>query len=335
MLRVSVVVPFFDAANTLAQCLAALRAQSLARDVYEVIAVDDGSTDGGGEVAAAAGVRVVRQANRGAPAARNAGIAAAAGEWVAFTDADCIPSRGWLHALLAAVEGAGASATTSTAAADPPVLGAAGPLYGHDSRTPAARFVDLARGLDTERHLAHPRFPFAPSGNVMYRRAALAAVGGFDERYASYDACDLHTRLRRIGGAFVFERAAVVLHRHRATWRAYWRQQIGYGRGLAQFYLRWLDDIPWSAACEARAWAEIVPRLATASLPAAADAALIRRGTLVKDLAQRIGFVRTYYRAAERARWRDGDQPRPWTGDSSQSKIRHDAGAGTESRVAR
>ena len=45
----------------------------------------------------------------------------------------------------------------------------------------------------------HPTFPFAPSGNAMYRREALAAVNGFDERYSSYESCDLHTRLRRSG----------------------------------------------------------------------------------------------------------------------------------------
>src|SRR4026208_2008586 len=100
-MEISVVVPFFQSEPTLGNCLAALLSQTFTRDKYEIIAVDDGSTDNGAEKARRAGVRLVRQPNRGAPAARNAGIAVATGKWVAFTDADCVASRGWLRALSA------------------------------------------------------------------------------------------------------------------------------------------------------------------------------------------------------------------------------------------
>ena len=295
-MEVSVVVPFFESEATLGSCLAALSSQTLAKERYEVIAVDDGSTDRGAAIAKRAGVRLVHQPNRGAPAARNAGIAAAVGKWVAFTDADCIASRGWLRALLAAVEN------------DHEIFGAAGPIMAHPSSAPAARFVAMSGGLDTAWHLQHPRFPFAPSGNVMYRRDALDAVGGFDERYASYDACDLHRRLMlQVGGRFVFAESAVVLHQHRATWSDYWTQQVNYGRGLAQFYVRWRDEIPWSPWREAVAWAALAPAAVSACRPdgaSGADASLARRGMFVKRLAQRIGFATTYFRPAERARWR-------------------------------
>jgi O-antigen biosynthesis protein len=296
-MEVSVVIPFFQSEATLAECLAALSSQTFAKDRYEVIAVDDGSTDSGATIAKRAGVRLVQQPNRGAPAARNAGIAAAKGKWVAFTDADCIASRGWLRALLAAVENAGEE-----------IFGAAGPILAHPSNASAARFVEISGGLDTAQHLRHPRFPFAPSGNVMYRRDALDAVGGFDERYASYDACDLHRRLMlQVGGEFAFAESAVVLHHHRATWRDYWTQQVNYGRGLAQFYVRWGDEIRWSPWREAAAWAALAPAAVSACRPGGADgadASLARRGTFVKRLAQRIGFATTYFRPTERARWR-------------------------------
>lgn len=296
-MEVSVVVPFFESESTLASCLAALSSQTLAKARYEVIAVDDGSTDSGGAIARRAGVRVVQQPNRGAPAARNAGIAAAEGKWVAFTDADCIASRGWLRALLAVVENGGEE-----------IFGAAGPIVAHPSNASAARFVAISGGLDTAWHLQHPRFPFAPSGNVMYRRDALDAVGGFDERYASYDACDLHRRLiLEVGGKFAFAESAVVLHQHRDTWSDYWTQQLNYGRGLAQFYVRWRDEIPWSPWREAAAWAALAPAAVSACRPSGtdgADASLARRGMFVKRLAQRIGFASTYFRPTERARWR-------------------------------
>jgi len=90
---VSVIVPAYNAARTLGACLEALGQQTMPREQYEIILVDDGSTDDTAQIAGRyAGVKVLKLArNRGAAAARNAGIAAAQGELLLFTDADCIP----------------------------------------------------------------------------------------------------------------------------------------------------------------------------------------------------------------------------------------------------
>jgi len=297
MLRLSVVIPVYNGALTVADCLRGVLSQTLPAEEYAVIVVDDGSTDSTASVVKDFRVQLVTQPHRGAAAARNRGLSEARGEWVAFTDADCIPSRGWLRALLQAVDEQDAI---------PPVLGAAGRVIGYQSTASAARFVDLAGGLDAERHLAHPTFPFAPSGNVMYRREAMRTAGGFDARYAAYEACELHTRLLRLhGGAFhfPFAPAAVVLHRHRASWPEYWRQQVGYGRGYAQFLLHHRDQLPWSPWRELRAWGHVALQGFAACWPARGDRSLIRRGTFIKGVAQRTGFVTTYWTRRERARW--------------------------------
>jgi glycosyltransferase involved in cell wall biosynthesis len=299
-LAVSVVVPVFNGATLIGECVDALMAQSLPRSELELIVVDDGSKDGTAEEAERHGARVIRQENRGAPAARNAGIAAARGTWVAMTDCDCIPSRGWLAALLEAVR----------RHPDPGrVIGAAGRIVGHQSASPAARFVDLTGGLDAERHLAHPRWPFAPTCNTMFRRAALEAVGGFDPRFAAYDACDLHARLQAGPDRFLFAPRAVVLHRHRASWRAYWRQQAGYGQGMADFMLRYRREAPWTAGREAAAWAAAVGLSLAALRPGSDDAAIMRRGLAVKALAQRVGFAGAFWRPSRRRRWSRASHP--------------------------
>ena len=184
-------------------------------------------------------------------------------------------------------------------------MGAAGPVYGLRSSTPAARFVDLTGGLDSRRHLSHPRYPFALTGNVMYRRELLKAVEGFDTRYATYDACDLHTRLSRRfpGYSFQFLPRAVVFHRHRSTWAGYFRQQIGYGRGYAQFMLDYDGELTWSVARELREWASVLARAPGALLPGRGEQGVLARGAFLRGLGQRIGFATTFWCRAERARW--------------------------------
>lgn len=293
-MRVSVVIPAYNAEATLAECLRALAHQSLPASAYEVILVDDGSQDATAEIARRYGVQLITQPNRGAPAARNRGIDAAKASWVAFTDADCIPSRGWLKALLASVE---------WDAAETP-LGAAGRTLGHGSVGPAARFVDLSGGLDAEHYLSHPRFPFAPSCNLIYRRDLLVRAGGLDERFHTYDACDLHTRLRRLAnGPMLLAPRAVVLHRHRADWRGYFRQQRGYGYGYGQFAWRHRDVIHWPIGRELGEWGRVARLGIQAALPGDNDQTLLRRGVFAKALAQRLGFVAAYYDPRERRRW--------------------------------
>lgn len=294
-LAVSVVVCVYNGADTLSDCLRGLEAQSLRRDSFEVIVVDDGSTDNSAELAQSFGVRVERCPHRGLPAARNTGWKLAQGKWIAFTDDDCGPTRNWLSLLLRTVEQDKLNAR---------VLGAAGRILGFPSGAAVARYIEARGGFNTEQHLAHPQFPYAPMGNVMYRREALALVNGLDERYSSYESCNLHTRLRlSYGGEFYYEPRALVLHRHYNTWRAYFRQQRSYGRGMAQFMWHSRDRVAWSARREVGAWLNLITTGSAVLVPGSGERALLRRGDFVKQLAQRIGFVETYWSRRERARW--------------------------------
>lgn len=295
-LDISVVICVYNGADTLADCLYALEQQSLPRDRYEIIVVDDGSTDDSSRIARRFNIRLEQGPHRGLAAARNLGWRAARSEWVAFTDDDCGPTRHWLQTLWRAIHPVQQPSAR--------VLGAAGRIVGFPSNAASARYVELRGGFNTDRHLAHPRFPYAPMGNALYRREALELVSGLDERYSSYESCDLHTRLRQAyGDAFYYEPRAIVLHRHYTTWTGYFRQQCGYGRGMAQFMLHYRAQVPWSLRQELVEWSRVLGFAGTALLPGQDERALIRQGDFVKHLALRMGFTQVYWSREERKRW--------------------------------
>lgn len=284
----SVVIPVCNGAATIGACLNAVLGQRLDPSSFEVIVVDDGSMDHTAEVVRGFPVRLLQHdMNRGSTAARNTGVKVAQGEWIAFTDSDCVPSRRWLDLLLAAAR----SDPTPSA-----VTGVAGRIVGFPSDAQAARFASLTGHLDTERQLGHPTFPYAYMPNVMYRRAAIDAAGGFDETMRVYATPEFHQRvMSNHGGRMLFEPRSVVLHRHPETWRQYWRQQVGYGAGYGMFLRRHADRFRWTAWRELQAWGMVAARLAGASIPGRGDSALVRRGFAIKQMAQRIGFDRTYW----------------------------------------
>jgi glycosyltransferase involved in cell wall biosynthesis len=283
--KISVVIAAFNSEGTVAEAVRAVMNQPLPRGTFECIVVDDGSTDRTAEIAESAGATVLRlPKNVKTAGARNAGIQHARGEWIAFTDADCVPSRRWLSLILAEAE-----------KADVSVLAIAGKILGLNSQTPAARFVDLTGGLDGETYLRHKTAPWSPNGNLAYRRENLLAVGGYDATFKGYETAELHLRLAdRFGGRTIYLPTAIVLHRHRATWRAFWKQQRNYGIGYAQFILKYSDRWPWSTLNEIHAWRRIFI-LAIQGCFRSGNDGLVRRGLFVKQLAQRIGFISEYF----------------------------------------
>ena len=222
--RVTVVVCAYNAADTIGECLDAI-ARLRYPDV-EVIVVNDGSTDETAAIAAGhAGVRLINTPNRGLSIARNVGLAHASGDIVAYTDADVRVDPDWLTYLVEPF-------------AEPGVVAVGGPNIVPPDDSWIAQCVARAPGAPTHVLLDDRLAEHIPGCNCAFRRDALAAIDGFDPRFLrAGDDVDVCWRLQARGWRIGFAPAALVWHHHRATVRAYLRQQIGYGEGET-----WLMD---------------------------------------------------------------------------------------------
>lgn len=209
---VSVVVPAYNAARTLAGCLAALQEQSYPRDGYELIVVDDASTDHSAQIAAAAGALVVAEGKRGKSGVRNLGAQRARGEIVLFTDSDCEPVPTWIETMVAPFQ------------RDPEVVGVKG-AYLSRQREPLARFTQVEVEERYDRMARRETIDFIDTYAAGYRRDVFLAYGGFDETLPEVEDQDLSFRLARAGKKMLFVPEARVYHVHATSVRRYfWRK---------------------------------------------------------------------------------------------------------------
>jgi len=219
---VSVIVPAYNAAATITECLAALNNQSVATSEYEVIVVDDGSTDDTAAIAARCGARVIRQANQGPAAARNAGLAEARGGIILFTDADCAPAPKWIEQMIAPL-------------AAPDIAGSKG-VYRTRQDDLTARFIQVEYEDRYDYTARHEYVDFIDTYAAGYRRDVLVASGGFDTSFpfASVEDQELSFRLASAGHKMVFSPKAIVYHHHPESWLKYARRKykIGYWKTL-------------------------------------------------------------------------------------------------------
>jgi glycosyltransferase involved in cell wall biosynthesis len=223
--RVSVVVCSYNGARTLRDCLDGLLALDYPN--YEVVVIDDGSTDGTAAIASEYPFRLIKTPNRGLSAARNTGLEAATGEIVAYLDDDARPDAYWLRYLTATFmdgDWAGVGGPNLT----PPGDGAVADCVGNAPGGPV-------HVLLSDREAEH-----IPGCNMAFRRSALEEVGGFDPRFrVAGDDVDACWRLRARNHKLGFSPAAVVWHHRRGSVRAYLRQQRAYGEAESILVRKW------------------------------------------------------------------------------------------------
>ncbi len=222
-IKYSIIIPAYNAGRTLGDGLGALEAQTIPRAQYEVIVVDDGSTDDTGAVAAASPVRLIRQPNRGPAAARNRGAREARGAVLVFTDADCVPCGDWLAQMVQPL-------------ADPGIVAVKG-AYRTRQRSWVARFAQIEFEERYALLQRAARIDMVDTYAAAYRTNVFLELGGFDESFPAPNGedMDLSCRLEAAGYRLAFNPRALVFHTHvdrlgaylRLKYsRAYWRMLV-------------------------------------------------------------------------------------------------------------
>jgi GT2 family glycosyltransferase len=223
--RISVVVCSCNGARTLHDCFEGLL--RLEYPNFEVIVIDDGSSDGTAAIGRDYGFRVISTDRRGLGSARNTGLEAATGEIVAYLDDDAYPDPHWLTYLAAAF-------------LRTPHGGVGGPNIAPNCDGSVAACVANAPGGPVHVLLSDAEAEHIPGCNAAFRKDCLEAIGGFDPRFrVAGDDVDVCWRLQEQGSTLGFSPSAVVWHHRRNSVRAYWKQQDGYGKAEALLRRKW------------------------------------------------------------------------------------------------
>ncbi|WP_417411319.1 glycosyltransferase [Hoeflea sp.] len=233
-LRYSIIVPVYNNPADLRNCIESLKALDYPARDYEIIVVDNNSTDGTAAVATELGVTCLSETRfQSSYAARNTGIKAARGTFIAFTDSDCVADKGWLKAI--------------DAVSDDEAAGCfAGEILSVKPTTTVERFSDKIGLLRQKGPLSGWHFkPYAQTANAVYRKSVFDQIGLFDPTTKSGgDAAIAWRMLDKTAYTIRFVPEAIVYHHHRTSVPDLYAQFRRYGGGKMSWALSQPDYPP-------------------------------------------------------------------------------------------
>ncbi len=223
---VTVIIPAFNEERWLPVCLRRLTAGTLPRDRYEILVIDNGSTDRTPEIAARFADRVITVKGGNVSTIRNQAATLARGEVLAFLDADCIPADDWLEAGLASIH------------LEPCVTGA--PYYLPENPAWVERDWEPVAGSSPSREKTN----FVPAGNLFIHRERFHQLGGFNPSLSAGEDKELCLRASRDVPVYHDNRIRVVHEGNPKTLRQFMKREIWHGRGILEsLRTNWRDKV--------------------------------------------------------------------------------------------
>lgn len=229
----SVVIPTYNRPLQIERCLAALAQMDYPQDRYEVIVVDDGGktslrsiVDGFGK---GVSMTLVEQQNAGPAAARNRGVAEAKGDFIAFTDDDCMPDSQWLRQFAIAL-----SQSPSAMVGGRTINALPNNLYSSASQALIDYLYSYYNGVNK----SATQSVFFASNNIAMSKSLFLEIGGFDVSFplAAAEDRNLCDCWQQAGYKMKYVPSATIQHAHALSLKSFWRQHFGYGRGAFCFH---------------------------------------------------------------------------------------------------
>lgn len=224
-LRVSVIIPTYIRKDELKKCLESLFKQNYPKNLYEIIIIDGGTTDGTEgmiseiEKEAPCPIRYFKQGNMGVAAARNIGIKNSNEKYTAFIDSDCIARENWLEKLMETISSTGND-----------IGGVGGKiLNGIDTWIGNGGYLNEFYGyLSNETKFTR----VLPTANLCLEKDILNEVGYFDENLRTSEDTDICWRIIKRGYKILYTPDIIVTHYGVKTLKELWKKQISLGRGF-------------------------------------------------------------------------------------------------------
>jgi cellulose synthase/poly-beta-1,6-N-acetylglucosamine synthase-like glycosyltransferase len=229
---VSIVVPTYNRGEALLTCINSLFALSYPADRYEVVIVNDGSSDDTEKVLrsceknAKCAYKWFTQKNAGIAGARNTGIKNSSGEIICFTDDDCVADKNWITELLKGFD-------------KESVGGVGGNVKAEWLSNVYDRYAEDAGLLSQEKFKS---MNFLIGCNSAYRKAVLEKIGYYDVFLNACEDLDLSIKTQLSGYTLNYVPEAIIYHIHRASLKGLFSQQYRNGIGFIRLHKKYAQD---------------------------------------------------------------------------------------------
>jgi cellulose synthase/poly-beta-1,6-N-acetylglucosamine synthase-like glycosyltransferase len=220
--KISIIITALNSEQTIGECLKSICEQNYPKDCLEVILVDGCSKDATVQIAEQYPVKVI-STPLNAPAAYNYAIKIASHDVLGFVDADAKVEKEWLNKLVPHLD-------------EPHVAGVSGGIETWNTENGWARSI----GYEIKNRYARLK-KYATriaTMNLLLKKSVLEEAGGFDEHLSSQYDTDFGFRITSRGYKIIFDPSAKCYHFNRATVRAYFRQQLQYGKNTIKLYFK-------------------------------------------------------------------------------------------------